>query len=469
MIRVVITTGLSLLFLEVPDATSEGNFIEGKLTVEKQNKHLTYLIPAIASPESWTWWHNIEQSSTKITTALSEDRKHLIIHLNEEQPNKVELKIRSQLVPKSDLILRMNQIQLIGTHNSYHIEPEDGVMKIIKTVMPDQAANISYTHRPLPEQLGFLGMRKVELDVFHDTKGGAFAAPLGATMTGLKNWKSRHPEFDTESMMSPGMKIIHFPDFDFRSNTPTLKTALSELNKWSRENNLHLPIMILIETKKTNAVRKENKSGVFQMDDFIQLEKEIFQVLKPEQIITPNMVQGEHKTLNQAIRKGDWPFLGECRGKFVLALDNQGTERINYLKLHPGLQGALLFVSSPPGQPESAFLKINNPKRNHAEIQKRIKEGYLIRTRADSDLTEGRTNDYRQMNLAFSSGAQYISTDFPERMAGYSDYTVQWQDGKVGRLNPLSRLEKHQATMEPKKLSSLIILRRFSLKVPLKR
>jgi hypothetical protein len=54
-------------------------------------------------------------------------------------------------------------------------------------------------------------------------------------------------------------------------------------------------------------------------------------------------------------------------------------------------------------------------------------------------------------------------------MAGYSDYTVQWQDGKVGRLNPLSRLEKHQATMEPKKLSSLITLRRFSLKVPLKR
>jgi len=476
MIRGTIVACLSFLCLKVQDTNSESNiiekakkkFIQGKLTVEKRNKHLTYLLPPMEAPKNWIWWHRIRPASKKISASLSEDREHLVIQLNEELSNLVELEIESQLVPKSDSMLRMNQVQLIGTHNSYHIAPEPGVMKIIKTVMPGEAANISYTHRPLPEQLGFLGMRKLELDLFHDTKGGAFAAPLGATMTGLKNWKSLHPEFDTESMMSPGMKIIHFPNFDFRSNTPTLKTALSELNKWSRENNLHLPIMILIETKKTNAAIKENKSGIFGMSDFRQLEKEIIEVLKPEQIITPNMVQGEHKTLNQAIRKGDWPFLGDCRGKFVLALDNQGTERINYLKLHPELENALLFVSSPPGQPESAFLKINNPKENHAEIQKRIKEGYLIRTRADSDLTEGRTNDYRQMNLAFSSGAQYISTDFPEKMTGYSDYTVQWQDGKVGRLNPLFELGQLQATMEPEKLRSLIISRRFSLKVPLK-
>jgi len=465
---------LCLLCLKVPNANSQGNtnfkakkkFVQGELTAEKQNKHLTYLLPAMVAPENWIWWHRIQPANKKISASLSEDRKHLIIHLNKELQNTVELEIQSQLVPESDLMFKMNQIQLIGTHNSYHIAPEPGVMKIIKTVMPGEAANISYTHRPLPEQLDILGMRKLELDVFHDIKGGAFASPLGATMTGLKNWKSRHPEFDTESMMSPGMKIIHFPNFDFRSNTPTLKSALSELNTWSKKNNLHLPIMVLIETKKTVPTRKGNKSGIFEMDDFRQLEKEIVEVLKPGQIITPNKVQGEHETLNQAIRKGAWPSLGECRGKFVLALDNQGAERINYLKLHPGLQGALLFVSSPPGQPESAFLKINDPKGNHVEIQKRIKEGYLIRTRADSDLREGRTNDYRQMNLAFSSGAQYISTDFPEKMAGYSDYNVQWPDGKVSRLNPLFGFDQRQVTMEPEKLSSQIISRRFALKVP---
>ena len=463
----------SFLFLNAQHANSEDNtpdidkkkFIKGHLTFDKQNKHLTYLLPTVASPENQIWWHRIRPINKKISISLSEDRKHLLIDLNEESANTVEIDIQSQLVPKSDLVLKMNQIQLIGTHNSYHIAPVSQVMKIIKSVMPGEAANISYTHRPLTEQLNSLGIRKLELDVFHDTKGGAFATPLGAIMAVRKKWKSFHPEFDTESMMSPGMKIIHFPNFDFRSNTPTLKTALSELNKWSRGNNLHLPIMILIETKKSVAARKENKSNIFEANDFRQLEKEIAEVLEPEQIITPNEVRGGHKTLNQAIRKGAWPLLAECRGKFILALDNQDVERTNYLKLHPGLKGALLFVSSPPGQPESAFLKINDPIANHSEIQKRIMEGYLIRTRADSDLIAGRINDYRQMNLAFSSGAQYISTDFPEKMAGYSDYTVQWPNGKVGRINPLFKLEQHRATMEPKKMSSQIISRRFSLKV----
>ena len=458
---------LILLDTNSQDSSSAKKYsIQGELTIEKRNNSLTYLLPSMASPENWIWWHKIRPANKNISVSLSEDRKYLVIHLNGESPSMIELEIQSQLVPESDLILKINQIQLIGTHNSYHIAPEPGVMKIIKTVLPGEAANISYTHRPLPEQLSILGMRKLELDVFHDIKGGTFASPLGATMAGLKNWKSRHPEFDTQSMMSPGMKIIHFPNFDFRSNTPTLKTALSELNTWSNKNNLHLPIMILIETKKTTAQRKENKSGIFEVDDFRQLEREITEILNPDQIITPNKVQGRHKTLNQAIRKGAWPLIAECRGKFILALDNQGSERLNYLKLHPGLQGALLFVSSPPGQPESAFLKINDPKGNHVEIQNRVKEGYLIRTRADSDLKEGRSKDYRQMNLAFSSGAQYISTDFPEQMAGYSDYNVQWPNGKVGRLNPLFDLKQGQPTMEPEKLSSQVTSRRFVLKVP---
>ncbi|HJO10295.1 MAG TPA: Ca2+-dependent phosphoinositide-specific phospholipase C, partial [Verrucomicrobiota bacterium] len=405
-IATAIIAYFSFLFLNVQHANSDDNItdidkkkpIKEHLTFDKQNKHLTYLIPTVASPENQIWWHRIRAINKKISVSLSEDRKHLLIDLNEEATNKVEIDIQSQLVPKSDLVLKMNQIQLIGTHNSYHIAPVPQVMKIIKSVMPGEAANISYTHRSLTDQLNFLGIRKLELDVFHDTKGGAFTTPLGAIMAARKNWKSLHPEFDTESMMSPGMKIIHFPDFDFRSNTPTLKSALSELNKWSKENNLHLPIMILIETKKTVDLRKGNKSSIFESNDFRQLEKEISDVLEPDQIITPNKVQGGHKTLNQAIQKGAWPLLAECRGKFILALDNQGVERTNYLKLHPGLQGALLFVSSPPGQPESAFLKINDPMANHSEIQKRIMEGYLIRTRADSDLTAGRTNDYRQMN-----------------------------------------------------------------------
>jgi hypothetical protein len=146
-------------------------------------------------------------------------------------------------------------------------------------------------------------------------------------------------------------------------------------------------------------------------------------------------------------------------------LDNPGRERVHYLKNHPGLRGAPMFVSSPPGRPEAAFLKINNPISGHAEIQKRIQQGYLIRTRADADLTSGRSNSYHRMNLAFSSGAQFISTDFPEKVAGFSDYSVQWKSGEVGRLNPQFNKPKPRVTLEPEVLHSAISVRRFVLKV----
>ena len=111
---------LSLLFLKVPDANSQDNttfkskkeLIQGELTAEKQNKHLSYLLPAMAAPVNWIWWHRIQPANKKISASLSENRKHLVIHLNGESPNLVELEMQSQLVPESDLMFKMNQIQV---------------------------------------------------------------------------------------------------------------------------------------------------------------------------------------------------------------------------------------------------------------------------------------------------------------------------------------------------------------------
>ena len=129
--------------------------------------------------------------------------------------------------------------------------------------------------------------------------------------------------------------------------------------------------------------------------------------------------------------------ISESRGRILLALDNSGSLREQYLKLRPELKGALIFVSSPPGRPESAFLKINDPVGNFKRIQKRVSEGYLIRTRADSDLREGRANDVHRRERAFGSGAQFISSDFPEPRKKMSNYSVKWKGGQVGRLNPV--------------------------------
>src|SRR5687768_17106621 len=73
----------------------------------------------------------------------------------------------------TDECVRLNEIQLLGTHNSYHIAPEPPVLAFLGA----RARDIEYTHRLLEEQLSRQGIRKFELDVFADPEGGRYAKP----------------------------------------------------------------------------------------------------------------------------------------------------------------------------------------------------------------------------------------------------------------------------------------------------
>jgi hypothetical protein len=223
--------------------------------------------------------------------------------------------------------------------------------------------------------------------------------------------------------------------------------------------------MILIETKKVKRLLKIENNSTFEVRDFLALEKEILSVLDISQIITPDNVRGKFDSLNKAVTIKGWPSLYHARGRLIFALDNQGEERINYLAVHPELKGALMFVSSPPGNPESAFLKINDPVKNYSAIKNRVKEGYLVRTRADSDLAEARNNDYSKMKRAFTSGAQYISTVFPESVEGLSCYRVSLRgDVRAGRLNPLFHSAEEANALEG--MSESVLVRDFLLNIP---
>src|SRR5689334_7812731 len=47
---------------------------------------------------------------------------------------------------------RLNQVQVIGTHNSYHIAPASAVLELIGSTGRRRAEGLDYTHRPLAEQ-----------------------------------------------------------------------------------------------------------------------------------------------------------------------------------------------------------------------------------------------------------------------------------------------------------------------------
>ena len=91
------------------------------------------------------------------------------------------------------------------------------------------------------------------------------------------------------------------------------------------------------------------------------------------------------------------------------------------------------------------FIKINNPTE---EIEQLVLEGYLVRTRADSDTDEARNGDTSRRDLALASGAHYISTDYyradPRHAESddWTDYSVQLPGGEVVRLNPVNGPEE---------------------------
>src|SRR5689334_15762963 len=73
---------------------------------------------------------------------------------------------------KSDL--RLNQIQVIGTHNSYHLRAPESLRTLLKSKAPEEANGLDYEHPPLSQQLDN-GIRQVELDCFADPDGGRFS------------------------------------------------------------------------------------------------------------------------------------------------------------------------------------------------------------------------------------------------------------------------------------------------------
>ena len=66
-----------------------------------------------------------------------------------------------------------------------------------------------------------------------------------------------------------------------------------------------------------------------------------------------------------------------------------------------------------------------------------VHQGYLIRTRADSDTKEARTNDTARRDAVLASGAQIISTDYPSSEPATTGYQVELPGNAVARCNPL--------------------------------
>lgn len=339
---------------------------------------------------------------------------------------------------EQDQRVHVNQIQVIGSHNSYHSGFPSSARKYMEMNYPKALHSLDYSHPPLQDQLS-AGVRQIEIDVYADAKGGLYSHPAILDRI-AKAGLPADAEYDPHHEMDkPGFKVFHMQDVDVRSTCLTFVDCLTDVRSWSKQHLQHLPIFILVETKERkpqelpNAVTPES----FTTPVFDALDKEIRSVFRPGEIITPDDVRGNAETLVEAVHANKWPTLAEARGKVIFLLDQRHVESV-YTEGHPSLRGRVLFTNAVPGAPDAAFTEQNNGSRE--EIDALVKQGYLVRTRTDEGTEQARTNDTTRRDLALSTGAQILSTDYlPSEPSRWTKYVVSFPDGLVARCNPVTK------------------------------
>jgi hypothetical protein len=353
----------------------------------------------------------------------------------EQQANPKPSRLQRLRERVANRCVALNEIQALGSHNSFHIQPRPALLAELLAFLPAFEA-WEYTHLPLEQQFADQGVRQIELDVFADPVGGLYARRGGLIGIG------EDPNSGIPALHAPGFKVLHIQDVDFETTCLTLVDCLLTVKAWSDANPRHLPIMILVETKDDVipdifgwGFALPVPIGAAELD---AIDAEIRSVFPAKQLITPDRVRRGRPTLQQAIQELGWPRLGALRGKVMFALDNGGAVRDAYIAGHPSLVGRVLFTDSAPSAPEAAFAKRNDPIAA-LDIPALVAAGYLVRTRTDGDTVQARSGDTTQRDAALASGAQWVSTDYPVENPDFgTGYAVTIPGGAPARCNPLA-------------------------------
>jgi len=289
--------------------------------------------------------------------------------------------------------LGLQQVQVIGTHNSYHVR---------KQAAAGRASAWNYSHAPLDVQLD-RGVRSFELDL---------------------HWKNG--EFE----------VFHVPLVDEGTTCRRLFDALATVRKWSDAHPRHVPISFLFELKQEGPgldkrIKEVDAASLNQLDDLLKA------AFEPARRISPDDVRAGAATLREAVEKQGWPKLAASRGKVFFILHDDGAQRDLYTRDHPSLAGRAMFVRSSPDRDDAAALVMDNPRDE--DIGRLAKAGYLIRTRADADLRGDLAAKVARRDAALASGAHILSTDFPHgEPQAETGYVFEFSGDGPARVNPVN-------------------------------
>jgi hypothetical protein len=326
--------------------------------------------------------------------------------------------------------LRLNQLQMVGTAESYKQAPSKEMLSLIAMGGKKDALALNFSEPSLADQLN-AGALALSFDIAYDPKGGLFKNPAGASMAG----EVLDPAF-VDAMSQPGFKVIHVLDVDYRSSCPTLYDCLTQVATWSRAHKNHMPIVITLHVNDTKtpmpgAVRPMPCDAA-TLD---ALDNEIGSVFKTGELIVPDQVRSDRASLREAVLAGDWPTLRQARGKIILLLDGSAKKADIYGGSDHSLAGKPMFVIADEASPMASFIAIDDPVKEGARIAADIRQGFMVMTRADNEAVEARANNTTRRDQAFASGAQIIQTDFllPDKAVG--PYQVSIADSRHAQCN----------------------------------
>ena len=302
-----------------------------------------------------------------------------------------------------DRTLRVNQVQVLGTHNSYHLRPD-------RQLQPNEPAD--YTHSPLDVQLS-QGIRSLEIDVQN----------------------------------GPDFPVYHSIIVDQSSNCATLEVCLSTVQRWSRANPGHVPLLLFVELKQlpvnanpaiqqaidnfatTNQLVPWDAAALDRLDRVV---RDVF----GKDLITPDEVRGKRVSLRAAVTQTGWPTLATTRGRVIVAFNSEAMKP-TYLSGHPTLEGRAMFaIARSPELPYSAIMSVPDPRQ--ARIAKLLDLHMIIRTQADVEAREARANDLTRAVAALTSGAQVVATDYPVADPSIGPYVVALPGTTGGRCDPVT-------------------------------
>ena len=287
-----------------------------------------------------------------------------------------------------DTTLRFSHIQALGSHNSYHVETTDGAI-------PEW----EYSHAPIGTQLATQGVRQLELDLYYN-------------------------EFSGE------LDVLHVPVLDPGSNCPTFSACVKEISEFSQQNPAHHPLLILLEFKSAYSA---DEAGAW----LSRAETVLSEEMGPSLLVLPSAVRGEYPTLREALAIDGWPTLNTLRGKSLFVLHSGGSLRQDYVDNRAPEDWLLFPDAGGDAQLDYAAVhSVNDPIGSFEAIQTLVESQHLVRTRADSNLEEGRALDDSRFLSALESGAHFISTDFAVPQAGL-DYWIDIPEGTPSRCNPI--------------------------------